>query len=333
MAFQSGTATSYTDFFTQLRTFATANAGFANEGTTTINSNTVHHLSKGGIFWSFEETVTLVTTFTFNFARMRMTYTKPTVTFDEATPTGQPRYTCFGTNASTGPFTAHTFYTEGTAVHAVLEVFPGVFQHLSFGSLTKSGAWTGGEYLTAGSYQSTVGSILRFDQSGFNQFPFSDEWGAGHNSGTGTGFTGTCLGFVRYQQSGSNEDDFAPLSLTGAKLNNQQCKMSATHSTVRTDTQLLSALVINSPNQANLRTALFPMYVRLRDYTANTPAALDAYFIAGTVPGVRVCNVSELNAYEIINTDWQTFPTTQKDGDNLVAPISEIVGFAYQRVV
>lgn len=334
MAFQTGTASSFTDFFIQLRAFATSNAGFSNNGTSTINGNTVHSVSKGGIYWNFEEGASLFTLsagFTFNYARMRMTYSLPNDVdgFNQSFPTGQPRYTAFGTNASTGPFTGHTFYTEGTAVHAVLEVFPNVFQHLSFGSIEKSGAWAGGEYLTASSYARGSGGVLGFE-SNSSQHPFADSYGTGHAVGTAGNFNASVYSFVRYVQSGTNNDDFAPLANV---LNNQVCRMSGVMD-LSSDLNIMhNQLVRNSPNQANLRSALFPMYVRLRDYTANSPATLDAYFIAGTVPGVRVCNVRELNPHEIVNTDWQVFPIIQKDGDDTVAPISGEGGFAYQRVV
>ena len=333
MAFQTGIATSLNNFFTQLRSFAAANVGFSNQGTTIINGNTVHHLSKGGIYWNFEETLTTVTSgFTSHYSRMRMTYTKPIDVdgFNQSFPTGQERFTAFGTFANSGPYTSHIFYTEGTAVHAVLEVFPGIFQHLSFGSITKFGTWTGGEYLTAGSYQGISSSTRTFSSSN-SSIPFADTEGSGHNSGTSAGFNQSCQGYMRYLQTGSNGDDFAPIgSIT---LNNQRVRMGSLFAPKATqDVNMFSSLLFDSPNQGNLRTALFPMYTRVRDYDANIPATLDAYFIGGVVPGVRLCNVSNLNPKEIVNTNWQVYPMVQKFGDSDIAPISGDVGLAYERI-
>ncbi|PHR58712.1 MAG: hypothetical protein COA47_09915 [Robiginitomaculum sp.] len=330
MAFTTGVATSITDFFTQLRTFAAANAGFSNDGTTSINGNTVHHLSKGGLFWNFEETLSAVNgIFTWKYARMRMTYTKPTVTFNETTPTGQPRYSCFGFYQSEGPYTSHTFFTEGTAIHCLIEVFPNVFNHMSFGSITKFGAWSGGEYITAGSYQRNSSSTNPF-VSNSTSFPFADDYGQGHAAGVGAGFTNACQGFLRYVQTGTNNDDFAPMGTV--KINNQRCRMSGNFLSTQDFSVMNNELLRSSPNQANLRAALFPMHVRVRDYTANSPASRDAYFIGGVIPGVRVCNMLELNPYEIINTNWQVFPVVQEDGDLTIAPISLTEAFAYERI-
>ena len=336
MAFQTGTATSMGNFFTQLRAFATSNAGFTDGGTDTINTNTVHRLSKAGIHWSFEETLTVTLQasplLTENYARMRMTYSQPTsgTGFTDSIPIGQPRFSCFGTFANAGPYTGHIFYTEGDAVHAALEVFPNVFQHLSFGSITKFGTWTGGEYLTAGSYQRIQSSTRQY-ASAFSQLPFSDVEGSGHLPGTGTGFDSPCIGFVRYDQTGTSLDDFAPIG--AFNLNNQRARMcNMIEPKDIQNNSMLSGMLFDAPNQGNLRTPLFPMYVRLRDYNANTPSTLDAYFVAGVVPGVRMCNISELNAKEIINTNWQTYPVVQKIGVSNVAPISDSLGFAYERI-
>lgn len=333
MTVTTGTASSVTDFFSQLRTFAAANAGFSNQGTTTINGFTVHHLSKGGIFWNFEETLTFIGSgFTINYARMRMTYTKPndSETYNQLLPAGQERYTGMNFYDSTGPFTSHTFYTEGTAVHAVIEVFPNVFNHLSFGNVQKIGTWVGGEYLTAGAYQRISSGILQFTSNNC-QHVFADDFGSGTTTGVGTGFNAQSASFVRYVQTGNNNDDFSPMGNMGV-FSNQRCRLSARLFETADPSVMYAELLVNSPNQANLRTALFPMQVRIRDYTANSPVSRDAYFIGGIIPGVRVCSVKELNAYEIINTDWQTFPVIQKSGSSLVAPITSSIGFAYQRV-
>ena len=345
MAFQSGTATSLTDFFTQLRTFATTNSGFTNAGTSTINGNTVHKLTKGSVTWSFEETVNLPTStpgsFAQYFARMRMTYTAPTTTFNETVPVGQKRFTAFSTYGNNGPFTGHNFYTEGNAVHAVLEVFPNVFQHLSFGNMTKLSTWAGGEYLTAGSYGNKSGStgIYPFT-TGRRQVAYSHLQGTGHPVGAGTGFNLDAYGFVRYVQTGTNEDDFAPLGSLSpataiADFDSQSALMSAVELPTDNisssgDRSLLAELIFDGPNAVNQRTALLPMYVMLRE--RNAVANPELYFIAGVVPIVRVVNIRGLSPNEQVNTDWRAFPTIQKTGDTTVAPVSVDVGFAYQEV-
>jgi hypothetical protein len=47
-----------------------------------------------------------------------------------------------------GPFENHWFFFNPTTatVHAVLEFLPGLYRHCSFGTVTKFGTWTGGEF-------------------------------------------------------------------------------------------------------------------------------------------------------------------------------------------
>ena len=47
-----------------------------------------------------------------------------------------------------GPYTGYHFFTDDTTqyIHCVLEVSPGVYNHLSFGTIDKIGTWTGGQY-------------------------------------------------------------------------------------------------------------------------------------------------------------------------------------------
>lgn len=47
-----------------------------------------------------------------------------------------------------GPYTAYHFFADGTTnyIHVVLEYSPGLYRHFSFGTISKIGTWTGGQY-------------------------------------------------------------------------------------------------------------------------------------------------------------------------------------------
>lgn len=345
MAFTTGTAASLTAFFAAVRSFAVTNAGFTDGGTATINGNTVHTLSKGTptIYWNFEETVSrTIGAYTVYLARCRMTYSAPSGTFNETTPTGQKRYTAFGTYGINSSFTGYYLFTDGTAVHCVLEVQTGVFQHLSFGNITKTGTWTGGEYLTAGgTIDKNSGDGVYSYRNTSAQYPFADDNGDGFAPGTGAGFNSSCFGFVRYVKTGSNQDDFAPLgrinqSSAVSTFDEQHglasgCRVpSVTAQGSGVDSSLYAMLLNASPNAVNFRSAMFPAIVRLRDRVATTSPGF--YFIAGYIPYVAIINNQNISDGEIVNTDWQVFSTIQKDGDDTVAPGSGYVGLAYRRV-
>lgn len=319
-------------FFDSIATFAVANAGMSTS-TTTIeipgNPPTQRNLrliNYGAVTLTIESNLTNPSN-NLNFARMRMTYGAPTTEFTQDAPVGQPRFTCFGTWQQTGPFIGHRMFTDGTAVHAVLEVANNVFQHFSFGEITKNGTWIGGEYVCAGSQNSVSGSNYNYG-AGSSAFVFDEGIGSGHNataSGVPIGTTGNCTGFVRYRQTGNNVDDFAPMNSTG--LNNQAARLNfPINPSESSPTSLTSELVFSSPNQANSRTPLFPMTVLLRDYNITTN---NLYFAAGYIPNVRVLSMRNFSPGVLTETNWRVYPVIQKAGDRTIAPVSNEPGYAY----
>lgn len=346
MPTETGVASDLTQLFNNLRAFATSNAGFTNGGTQTINGNTVHVLSKGSVFWNFEETITRVLTspnpdVNVFLARCRMTYSAPTSTFNQTTPIGQKRFTNFGTYKTSGPFAAYKFYTEGNAVHVVLETSGGVFNHLSFGNVIKHSTWEGGEYLTAGDYQSVLGvgdfSNIAGSGSSSVQLPFQDHEGNGTTPGSGAGFNSSSRGFIRYEQTGNNEDDFAPIGVGSnstaiSTFDSQNCRMCVVNQFVNIlgsgDQGLLQGILNRTPSPTTQRAILFPMYTLLRSRLAT--ANPSNYFFAGYVPGVRMVNIQNLSTREVIDTDWEVYPLIQKVGSFGNAPVTGNVGLAYE---
>ena len=330
MATQTGTATSLSNFVSTIVTFAVANAGFAETASVTVNTNnTARILSKGGVFWVFETGSNLQTS-NIRFFNCRMTYSAPVAnsTFDTSTPVGMPGFCRMSTYGSPATFSAPYFlYTEGTAVHAVLEIFTNVFCHFSFGGLTKYGTWTGGEYVTA-SYMVSVSSGNYSLSGGLNSFPFVDE------SPSATAGNG----YVRNSNGSNDENDFAPLGaginqISGNRAQNAKMVLNSSFDNAPTgddQSEFISALFYNSPNTFNQRSPLIPCYVRLRDQTSTSSAA--RFRLAGIVPGIRAVNMRNIDPKETVDTDWRVFPLTQKFGDTAIAPDSGNIGIAYQVV-
>lgn len=350
MAFATATGTgNLRSFFDALRTFAGAN-GFTNSGTSvgshTLGDHKIHHISRGSVWWNFEETMQSSTTGTaVTFARARMTYSKPSgdpVVFNEVTPVGQPKFTGFSTFLSGGPYTGHFFFASNDCIHAVLEISPNVFQHLSFGIIEKFGTWTGGEYLTAA--YNPVWETSQYDgfkyattNSNGRIFAESDTTTSTalrtNNKGTNpieaiTGLTNTVKSYVRYDKTGNNADDFAPIGYNNAAVGfTQQATMSLPLLIKEDIISMYSTLLFASANTFNNRAPMYPMYCRLQ----NNDNVADTRFFAGHVSGCRVVNIKNLTPKEIVNTDWQIFPVVSKNGDPTVGSDTGDLGLAYRR--
>lgn len=343
MAFQSGVASSFTDLYTQLRTFVVANAGFTDGGTVTIDGRTVHSVQKGGVWWNFSETynapVTILGIVRNRYITFcRMTYSQPTTVFSDTVPIGQRTSTGFTSYGNNGPFTGHTFYTDGTAVHVVLEIFPNVFNHLSFGGISKQGTWVGGEYLSAGISVSIRTSGYFYENVINSQHLFADFTGVGPAFNV-TGLNSNMRSYVRYVKTGNNLDDFAPLgaehdSSILTTFEQQHALMSGPHfynfpiTTGRPG--LLHEVLSTSPNTFNQRVPLLPNYLRLR--IRNTSTSPHQYFYAGTTDMIRITNIGNLTPGDIVNTDWQVWPIHQISGDAFNAPVTLTMAIAIQRI-
>ncbi len=330
MATVTGTSTSLKNFSDAFLSFAVANAGFSDAGTVTLTVTggnvDAHSITKGGVTYVFV-TAQASEFITNSVQRMeaRMCYASPVAasTWSATNPVGQPGITQLGVFGVGLTFSSpHWFYTNGTVCHAVLEVFPNVFTHLSFGQLDKYGVYIGGEYIT---------STYFFAKSGLSPFPFL------HNLSNHMPFAETSSsGFLRYAQGGNDENDFAPMGTTTNLLpsgffQNSKGVVHYADATVSAGagSGIVGSLFANSPNAFNLRAMLIPIRFRLRDVTTSTIQ----YHPAGCVPGVRLINMKELDPKAITDNNWQVFPLAQKLGDATVATITSNLALAYDTTV
>lgn len=306
MAYSQTTASSSADVISQFCTFAIANAGFADAGTVTIGSRTLRRISKGGIYWHF------IPFATGNGIKAYMAYSAQS-SEDAVSSAGQGYSTYCSCWAFPGPYPTLYMYAHSGCVHVAIELTNGIFNHLSFGNITKTDTFTGGEYLTGGSYQNTYSSPAQYYSVGSSQQAavFAGQ-SQGYSYSNGFGY----MRAVKPAGPYNNSQDFAPIGASSDYA--LRCAFSAVNS-------MLERLLRDSPNTATLRTPLFPMYVSLFD------SASGLYRLSGYVPGVRVCGNKYVDPAEIVLTNWQCFPLTQKDASALICAPCGNYGLAYQR--
>jgi hypothetical protein len=310
MAYSLTTASSLQDVISQMHSFAVANAGFADAGDISLSGGrTLKRLSKGGIYYHLAPHATL------NKIRGYMGYSARSTDVPASTTSdSQPYDTIMSAWAFPGPYPSLYLYSEGTCVYAVVELTNGIFNHFAFGKITKTDTFTGGEFMTAGHYdtQFTQASIQYYypvDSGNQHAAYQGSNISAGQSSGAG---------FVRAAPAAGAFNDYRDFAGLGFLLNNQRAGMSGPNS-------ITDRLLRDSPNAATLRTPIFPMYVMILDPSPNL------YRLAGYLPGVRACPNRYVDPAELILTDWQVFPLTQKNATGLICAPCGNYGVAYKR--
>lgn len=332
MSYTTGVPSNLDDFLAALVAFAVANAGFTNLGAVTTSagtgSRTIQRIQKGGIVWNFTRNtagtdVQACMSYTALASGFAMTNSGIAV----GASNSQQYWTEMNTWAQTGPYTGHYFFSDGTVVHAVIEVIAGVFNHISFGSITKAGSWTGGEYLTAGWHDSLNVSYTpnryrdsistNYTDSFYSVRPFDAE----NNDAANNRFS-----YMRTASTSSVADfgRFGPVA-TGAS---QAPVVGFVGASVSSALTLYGSLLRDSPSLSTGRTAMFPGVIRIRD------AASGLLRVAGTVPRISLLKMSgDMNPKDIVNTDWQIFPVTCRTGGNpVLSSTSYEYALAYRRV-
>lgn len=325
MAFSESTAVADLDaFITALVNFAVTNAGFTNQGTTVNDTKTIYHISKGSIYWNFmHDTFTQGVTQNGMYCRMSFAKVITRANMKADNPqAGQRHFSRMSLYNQTGPFVKYFLYTDGTAVHAVLQLYTGVYTHVSFGSVTKFGTWTGGEYLSVnGSYW-------------HNGIEYGDWIYQRLNvlfNGPNSNLSSLTFGaqYVRHIV-GTQYDDYRDFARIGdVTVDDQQALMMNKSYHDQYNEGGFSYYLIEdaSPIAYNVRSPLVPIYVRILDQPTGR------WRLAGYVSYASILNVSVLTGETIVENDWIVFPMIQKTGgDTALSPLSENWGVAYKRV-
>ncbi len=324
MAFSESTAvTSRTAFITALIGFAVTNAGFTNQGTTIDGAYTIHHISKGGIYWNFMED-TYYQIVTNNNIYIRMTFAKITTRaafHDTGVTAGQYIHTSMTCFQSSGPYVKYFLYTDGTAVHCVLKIYTGVYSHMSFGNVIKFGTWTGGEYLTANNPNTySAGEYIQWDY-GKSGWVFD---GGVHDYTSGAVYP---TGYLRHVVGSASSDHYDFARIGNKEEGDQWCKMTVGRTKGHPHSLITDLVEICSPLSFNTRAPIFPTYVRVWE------DATSRWTLAGHVPYARALNIKNIAAETIVEGDWIVFPLCQREGGNpVLAPTTDYWGVAYKRV-
>lgn len=311
--YETGTHTTLDDFFSKLTAFCTSasidatyrfTAGASN-GTAGTSVNTSgdatgttyaykrFSMTRGSYYW---------------LARYHSTggiYCMPSPNDANAvwnSTTGKPTYDYnIYPNISGGSY--HFMQYKG-AINAVCILPSGVHIHLNFGTLSKVGSWTGGEYFT-GTFQDTeVYYVNGTPNSSYHCFSFQQANGIRNVPSRRSPIIRCVYNSKNFAHIDSSGDGTVStgfnsvLSVGGIAVSNVATQGGAS----------LHVMPEFSPNHyAPFRTAGAPVELQLlRNADDNL------HYDLGTVEGIRYVNIAALESGEVINTDWIVFPLSIK---------------------
>lgn len=260
--------------------FAVANAGFA----LVDGDGDFQSISKSGLYWCLapRSASTYVVRYEIG---ARLTTVVPTAD-DYTTVTGQELLSGFGLSIYTGPYTGLHLFSNGAEVNAVLEVVPGAFSHLSFGTINKFGTFTGGQYLTGSVY--TVRNEGAWSTNRNKTQPYDGGLCTGGNNGW------TPADY--YRNAMYYNSSFYPEAV---KSDNRRVVWGGVESACNTP------LYNQGYASYNYRRALLPIYAIIEETDARSK-------VIGVSAQARFLNLSGLQNKEIIESDWMVFPYSQR---------------------
>lgn len=283
-------------FMDTLLDFAVLHGGFSQHA---VTADFIRILKKDNIFYSFRVS-SYYQAGTIRVIEGRLSTVAPTNAATYLTSLGCRSASQMATWFSNGPFVSYyLFQTEG-AVHGVLEVFPGVFTHISLGKIRTVGGFLGGHYISANNtaYKYAVGTTYPFYfYSGYNS-PIFD---GGMSAWTAVATYPSNHPTWMYNPVGATleVDNYAPAS--SSPVGNQRARMVVGAGMYDT---LITRFGVA---QHNNRAPILPIYVRLYD-----PVSTSDRFV-GEVPGAGFLNGKYIEPGEIVDGDWQVFPCTARE--------------------
>lgn len=286
--------------------FAVANAGFTNEGI----DGTIRRISKSGIYWAFGTGATFRGD---QLIKVRMLDVLPTSS-TWLTASGQAYAACLSTYLMSSGFAGLYLFTDGNAIHCVLEIVEGSFAHINLGSISeKYGVWTGnGEFLTAAMYNVYNSSYSSFGTAGCT-YPLDGGYGSAYTDGYGSEYYAT-----HYSQNAAFYD--------GAFYRVGAGNAAVSFGAVCVDSLNLynSQLLLKGPSIYNNRVPLLPMYARIKNVDGNT-------IVMGEITNAKALNLEGLVDKTILENDWMVFPIKQKTSIYGGGGVSGNYGIAYKK--
>jgi hypothetical protein len=182
------------------------------------------------------------------------------------------------------PFTSYHLFTEGSVVHLAVEMSNGGWTHMNFGDVTKYASFTGGHYLSITSTDPGI-SVGNTDNYKFCLF------GSFQDNGIGGAF-GTQSSSMYIPYNGRDFSFFVDTLSPGV--------LAAAHTP-----DVIDTLIANQPNVFNGRV----FGPRLELFLYNDASGGSRLLMPlGYVPNLRAINIRDLNAKDLVNTDWMIFP-------------------------
>jgi len=237
---------------------------------------------------------------------------------------------------------AYHLFANGDFVHVVIEETPGRFRHLSFGFINKYGAYSGGQYLSAGCpVESSTTTPYAFN-TGNHMVPFgSNAQGTSRSALASNGYPGT---YVRADIDGWTVGwrllsigywDTANLDVMGCGTYGNTVNGRAGYVSYSTQVSmhtLAHDLAYHcSPQSYNGLAPMLPCYVGV-----NRTPYVGTWTLLGEFPDVRFLNIANFNPGDelTLGTDvWKIFPLWNKAYTLGAEPISYDYGLAYRKVV
>lgn len=221
----------------------------------------------------------------------------------------------------TGPYVGYHFFTDGAAVNVAIELVPNIFTHLNFGTVTKNGAWSGGQYITGLRQGNIAYGLMSAIQ---NSYPFK----AANQDGSNPSYAGSLAPDQGFMRQGITVTGWADFAASSVQYNVGQYMPSnpvvVNHAVCA---NMGMRLLNSSPNGFNGRAALLPVVLTM---SSNIEGGGGMYQI-GCVPNVAMLNIRDLEPKAVINNEWMVFPLSQKNGNGSTYMNSANYGIAYRK--
>jgi hypothetical protein len=231
--------------------------------------------------------------------------TEPVTSMNKTNPTTQPCGVILP--KFTGQPINYWFYFLGDSVHIVVEMWTGVFNHMSFGTIKKAFGFTGGQYCAGYAY----------DRSDYD-YDLGTGLGTGAdmcwtpNLATGGGGIYSPTAFV-YAEVGETADNYWN-TMNSAQQNNVTgkiyCDIPIYHQAMTVNKGPFGHAMRYCPSTLTNLTAQWPLYLSL----GHTPNAQRYYL--GYPEGIRFVNMKGLTSKQtsVFGPDtWRLFPQSRID--------------------
>ena len=236
MAFETGVASSQSDFLDKLTTFAAANGWTLDEFDDVTNFQAAISRSNAFIQWRWDNTTGIAGFQSLGFAGA----TAPGSQLDDSgngdtsgTVDTDRRFSAIGN----GPFVRHWFFADAATapyIYYVLEFSAGFYVHGWIGTIDKFGTWTGGEFhgqsiwvsgnpnsanhnVAVDSAHNVVGQCATIHAEGLPGEAGASKWGVFVRAGTSVGTDRGANARVRFM--GGSRDGYLSHAMQGMRAN------------------------------------------------------------------------------------------------------------------